>query len=54
MAVTVTIRARLKADFDSGRSYYQLSGTDLALPIEVARRPDAGALAWHREHRFLG
>lgn len=45
---------RLKADFDNGRSYYELSGTPLALPPQAALRPDQEALAWHREHRFLG
>ena len=45
---------RLKADFDNGKSYYQLTGTPLALPGDAAQRPTAAALAWHREHRFLG
>lgn len=45
---------RLKADFDNGRSYYQLAGTELALPDNAALRPDTVALTWHREHRFLG
>jgi putative restriction endonuclease len=50
----LVVGRRLKADFDNGRSYYQLSGTELALPVDAARRPDAAALAWHRAHRFLG
>jgi len=45
---------RLKADFDNGKSYYQLTGTPLALPSDAKQRPMAAALAWHREHRFLG
>jgi putative restriction endonuclease len=45
---------RLKADFDNGKSYYQLTGTPLALPTDAKKRPMAVALAWHREHRFLG
>jgi putative restriction endonuclease len=45
---------RLKADFDNGKSYYQLTGTPIALPGDAAQRPMAAALAWHREHRFLG
>jgi putative restriction endonuclease len=44
----------LKADFDNGRSYYALHGTQLALPHDAMQRPDVDALAWHREHRFLG
>jgi len=50
----LVVGRRLKADFDNGRSYYQLHGTELALPVEVPCRPDPIALAWHREHRFLG
>lgn len=45
---------RLKADFDNGRSYYQLAGTRLALPQDAALRPSTDALTWHRDHRFLG
>jgi putative restriction endonuclease len=50
----LVVGRRLKADFDNGRSYYQLDGTALTLPVDAARRPDAAALAWHRAHRFLG
>ncbi len=50
----LVVGRRLKDDFDNGRTYYELRGTALALPDEPALRPDAAALAWHREHRFLG
>jgi putative restriction endonuclease len=50
----LVVGRRLKADFDNGKSYYHLAGTQLALPSDVALRPDADALAWHRAHRFLG
>ena len=36
----LVVGRRLKADFDNGRSYYQLNGTELALPVDAARRPD--------------
>lgn len=52
--ISMVVGRRLKADFDNGRSYYQLHGTELALPVDAARRPDEAALAWHRAHRFLG
>lgn len=45
---------RLKEDFANGRSYYGLHGAAVALPRAEALRPDAGTLAWHREHVFLG
>lgn len=50
----LVVGRRLKADFDNGRTYYELGGTALALPDDPALRPDAAALTWHREHRFLG
>jgi putative restriction endonuclease len=50
----LVVGRRLKADFDNGRSYYELNGTPLALPGDTASRPAAEALAWHRDHRFLG
>jgi putative restriction endonuclease len=53
-AMRLVVGRRLKADFDNGKSYYHLAGTQLALPSDAAQRPDAEALAWHREHRFLG
>jgi len=45
---------RLKADFDNGRHYYGLHGTPMRLPIRKAGMPSSEALAWHREHRYLG
>jgi putative restriction endonuclease len=45
---------RLKDDFENGRSYYGLQGASLALPAEPAMRPSRAAMAWHREHVFLG
>jgi hypothetical protein len=48
------IGRRLKEDFANGRSYYGLAGTKLELPREAALRPAAEAMAWHREHVFIG
>jgi putative restriction endonuclease len=45
---------RLKQDFENGRSYYNLAGQALELPEEAAWHPSSKALAWHREHVFLG
>ncbi|MCA9531915.1 MAG: HNH endonuclease [Myxococcales bacterium] len=44
---------RLKDDFDNGRSYYGLAGTELTVP-DVTSRPFARALEWHRDQVFLG
>ena len=45
---------RLKDDFENGRTYYALHGGRLALPDIEALRPSSVALAYHREHTFLG
>jgi putative restriction endonuclease len=48
------VSRRLKADFDNGKHYYDLEGTKLRLPQAASVLPATDALAWHREHRFLG
>jgi len=45
---------RLKADFDNGRHYYDLHGAAVRAPKRGYAAPAADALAWHREHRYLG
>lgn len=45
---------RLKADFDNGRHYYDLHGTAVRQPRRGYAAPAADALAWHREHCYLG
>jgi len=48
------VSSRLKADFDNGKHYYDLQGTALRTPLLPSVLPATQALAWHREHRFLG
>lgn len=48
------VGARLKADFDNGRSYYELHGRTIVVPAAHAMHPSQDALAWHRENVFLG
>jgi len=45
---------RLKDDFENGRSYYGLHGRSVATPDDPLLQPSADAMAWHREHAFLG
>jgi putative restriction endonuclease len=45
---------RLKADFDSGRHYYELHGVQARSPRNKAALPSTTALSWHRENRYLG
>jgi putative restriction endonuclease len=48
------VSRRLKEDFDNGRHYYDLQGTELRPPRSTDAMPSSMALTWHREHRFLG
>ncbi len=48
------VSARLKADFENGKIYYNMQNNELALPADPSRRPSPEALAWHRENIFLG
>lgn len=58
--VTVTpdlrfeVSRRIREEFDNGRHYYALHGQEVATPTAPNERPDALALAWHNEERFLG
>ena len=48
------VSQRLRADFDNGRHYYELHGSAVRPPRNKATLPAPDALAWHREHRYLG
>jgi len=48
------VSARLKQDYDNGREYYAMHGRQIAVPDALALRPREEALAWHREHVFVG
>ena len=58
--VTVTpehrfeVSRRIREEFDNGRHYYELHGSAIALPAIQSAKPDAGALRWHNESRYLG
>ena len=58
--VTVTpeyrfeVSRRIKEEFENGRDYYALHGSQIRLPQNVADRPAVESLIWHSEQRFLG
>ena len=58
--VTVTkdhrfeVSRRIRRGIENGRHYYALHGTSIALPGKLDLRPDATALSWHNEYRYLG
>jgi putative restriction endonuclease len=58
--VTVTpdlrleISARLRQDYQNGRSYYPLQGATVQVPSTPWHRPDNAFLEWHNTHVFRG
>jgi putative restriction endonuclease len=48
----LVVSRRLKEEFENGKTYYGMAGQGLRESTEEAR-PDR-ALAWHREHVFVG
>ena len=48
------VSKRIREEFENGRHYYALHGTDIVLPEELHRRPDLAALTWHNENLFKG
>ena len=58
--VTVTpvlkfrVSRRIKEEFENGRDYYRMDGQAVVPPQVSAWHPEAAALKWHNEERFLG
>lgn len=47
------VSPRIREEFENGRDYYAMHGRQVTAPRPSRYRPDAEALAWHNEHRFL-
>jgi putative restriction endonuclease len=58
--VTVTpslhfeVSRRIREEFENGRHYYDLHGSEIERPANPTRRPGSEFLAWHNEHCFKG
>jgi putative restriction endonuclease len=58
--VTVTpdlrfeVSKRIREEFENGRHYYALHGTEIERPTNVTHEPARTALVWHNENRFKG
>jgi putative restriction endonuclease len=48
------VSKRIREEYENGRHYYALHGSDIAVPESTARRPALSSLSWHNEHRFKG
>jgi putative restriction endonuclease len=53
-ALKLEVSAKLREDYQNGRSYYPLHGHDLQLPGLATHRPDPEFLRWHNGHKFRG
>ncbi len=50
----ILVSLRLKADYESGKSYYPFDGKQLVVrPDGGADQPGADCLDWHNTHVFL-
>jgi putative restriction endonuclease len=58
--VTVTpdlrfeVSRRIREEFDNGKHYYALHGSQIVVPAMAHQRPDSAALSWHNENCFKG
>ena len=50
----VEVSARLREDYENGRSYYPFHGGQLRTPRRLADRPSEEFLRWHNEHCYRG
>ena len=48
------VSRKIKEEFENGRDYYAMHGSQIRLPANSLHRPDGEALLWHNDQRFLG
>jgi putative restriction endonuclease len=46
------VSRRLRGDFENGRTYYPLHGSQVTVPADARLRPDPARLRWHNETAF--
>jgi hypothetical protein len=46
------VSPRLRVDYQNGRSYYPLHGSQLSLPSALAEAPASAFLRWHNENVY--
>lgn len=50
----VEVSRRLKTDYENGKAYYPLHGSQIFQPTALADRPSAALLQWHNESVYRG
>jgi putative restriction endonuclease len=48
------VSKKIREEFENGRYYYSLHGTEIERPDDPSSWPDLAALSWHNDHRFKG
>lgn len=48
------VSGRLREDYQNGRSYYPLHGSQITVPSDPLEQPNVAMLQWHNENVFLG
>ena len=48
----VEVSSRIKQEFNNGREYYALHGTEIRVPQLTDRQPSVESLQWHNENVF--
>lgn len=50
----VEVSPKLRGDYENGRTYYPLHGTEITTPVPAGLGPNRDLLSWHNEHIFRG
>lgn len=53
-SLSFQVSAAIREEFENGRDYYALHGTQIRVPEELTQQPNPEALAWHNENVFKG
>jgi putative restriction endonuclease len=48
------VSRKIKEEFENGRDYYRLQGTELRLPNNPVNHPSLEYIKWHNENKYLG
>jgi putative restriction endonuclease len=48
------VSGKIKEEFENGKDYYRLQGSDLHLPANPANHPSQYYIKWHNDNKYLG
>jgi putative restriction endonuclease len=48
------VSRRIKQEYENGRDYYRLQGTELRLPSDPRNHPSQDYIKWHNDNKYLG